>query len=278
MIKRSIFLYAAAILLASCAAWEDHFPGVEELGLLQDEYIIPETGSSVNVEYLSNMKGTVVCDAEWILPSARVFEGDGSFEVVCPANDGFPRVGRLILLSDGAERSDTAVFRQYGTVSPEFVLESTSFVVYNSNGVTLSDVPVSTNLTTDDMEIEVFYTGDAEGWLEGVEVADGKLTLRTRDNENKKKVNKASILFKYRNGWGEQQVARLDVIQANGDNALGVVATFPELRALADGAEDGQYLVSDDLFLDAHVISDPASGNVADCPNLSTSKIDYSAG
>lgn len=274
---RIILFVASAALLLSCDAWKDHFPEAEELGVLQGEYVIPSSGMTVQVDYLSNLRGSVLCDAAWIVPETDVFEGDGRFAVTCPSNGGFPRVGRIILKADGRERSDTVVFKQYGTLSPEFTLAASSYVVYNSTGETVSEVPVTTNLSLEDLEIEVLYTGEAEGWLKQVDVSAGKLLLTTRDNTSRTRVNKAVIRFKYRDGWGDPQYVSLDVIQANSDNALGIVVTFGELRASADAAEEGSYAIVDDMFMDAYVVSDPSSGNVADCPNLSTSKIDYSA-
>ena len=182
--KKCLYILACAAL-AACSAWEDHFPVPEELGLPQDEFILPADESSVQVEYLSNMSGSIISSADWIRLDAVSFRGDGSFTVSCPRNDGFPRVGSIILKADGSERADTAVFKQYGSVEPLFALASTSCVLYNSNGQTVSEVPVTTNLQTGDFDIEIMYTGGTGGWILGVEIKDGKLTVSTRDNTSK---------------------------------------------------------------------------------------------
>src|SRR5690606_33914768 len=73
----------------------------------------------------------------------------------------------------------------------------------------------------------------------------------------------------FEDGWGQQQVSTLYLLQANAQNLFGTEATFPEIRVWA-GAQ-----ISADLFIEGYVVSDVGNKNVGETPQTTPTAINY---
>ncbi|MBP5374587.1 MAG: BACON domain-containing protein [Bacteroidales bacterium] len=259
------------LLLAACSGWKEELPKAIGLGVKQHLY---ETGTSegtVTLEILSDAPGTLRTDESWLTLGASAFSSDADVQVSFPGNEGKPRIGRIFLSTSLGERRDTVVIMQMGQIVPSFSLAQSSAVVYNGEGDT--SIPATVQFIADeDFTKEVIYPEGIPQWVSSVTVRPDAVVLRTIDNPSRSVINKAVLRLKWEDGWGKPMQASIDLIQANADNMLGVGADFPEVRALA---AQGRALCEDDIYIDAYVVSDVASGNVAENPNLSPTIIDY---
>ena len=265
---------AAIITLPACTL-DETLPVAVGLGVKERLFELELEGGSVELSILSDVPGSIAPDenSQWLTPESLSYDSDALIRVDYSTNTGKPRVGRLLLSTSGGERKDTVVFRQNGLIIPRFSIEQTSVVVYNGQGDT--KVPVTAEYITDaDMGKELVFPSGTPEWVKSVALADNALVIKTEDNTSKTVLNKATLLLTWEDGWGTPQSVTLDLIQANADNLLGVSADFPYVRALA---AEGQGICEEDIFLDAYVVSDSASGNVAENPNLSQTIIDYTA-
>lgn len=259
-------------LLPACSLQED-LPEAVGLGVRERLFELESAGGAVTLSILSDRPGTIIPEenAGWLSPESESYGGDADIRVEYSSNTGKPRIGRLLLSTAGGERKDTVVFRQDGLILPRFSIGQTSVVVYNGQGDTRVPV-VAEYITDEEIEKELVFPSGTPAWVKSVNLSDNVIVIRTEDNTSKTTLNKATLLLSWKDGWGVTQSATLDLIQANADNLLGVSADFPYVRGIA---AEGQGVCDEDIFLDAYVVSDSASGNVAENPNLSQTIIDY---
>lgn len=268
MRKASILLL---LFLAACSAWQEELPKAIGLGVKQHLYEAGTAEGAITLEILSDAPGVLLTDDSWLTLSASSFSGDADIEVSFPGNEGKPRTGRIYLSTSGGERRDTVTVRQMGEIVPSFTLPQSSAIVYNGEGDTR--IPASAAfMADDDFTKEVVYPEGTSQWVRAVTVQADAIVLRTVDNTSRSVINKAVLHLRWEDGWGNPMHASLDLIQANADNMLGVGVDFPDVRALA---AEGRALCEDDIYIDGYVVSDVASGNVTENPNLSPTIIDY---
>lgn len=271
MMKPHRYILPAAVVLLSACSPDENLPVAVGLGVKDRVYELTPDGGSVTLSIYSDVPGSLVTDSDWIIPETDSFGGDATINVEYSSNSGKPRIGTVLLSTSGGERSDTVVFRQNGLIIPSFSIGQTSVVVYNGQGDTHVPV-VAEHILDSDMQKELLFPAGTPEWVESVQLGSDALILKTVDNTSKTVLNKATLLLSWLDGWGEKQQATLDLIQANADNMLGIAADFPYVRAIAG---EGSGYCEEDIYMDAFVVSDVASGNVAENPNLSPTIIDY---
>lgn len=266
----------ASLLLAafSCNYDDAQLVKPEELGAKVKEYVVDEQPGTIDIEYVSNLSGTIAFtkDVEWAALSSTKFSGDGQVTVVYDANEGFPRMAQIELITAGDTRRDTISLQQKGVIMPELELPATNAISYNKQGDT--KVAINTNIASiDDFEVKIKYVNGAEGWIDEITMENGYLYIKTIDNTTEE-IRNAVVTLKYIDGWGKLHSVSLSLTQANAENKIGEDRTFAEIRDLCD-SKGGNIVVDGNYLLTGYVVSDKASKNAGDNPRTTTAAIDY---
>lgn len=260
-------------LASSCQYDDAELVRAEELGAKVKEYVVDEQAGTVEIDYLSNLEGTITFaePVDWAVLSSKKFNGDGQVTVVYDENDGFPRMAQIELIANGDVRRDTIMLQQKGAIMPLLELPATNAIAYNKQGAT--KVAINTNISSiDEFDIKVKYVGEgSEEWVDEITMDGGFLYIKTIDNATKD-VRNAVITLTYVDGWAKKQRVSISLTQANSDNAIGVDKSFDDIRALANG---GSAVITGDYIITGYVVSDKASKNAGDNTRTTTAAIDY---
>lgn len=277
MKTRLLTLFCASLLLASCQ-WDDMtIIKVEELGVREDVIEVDAEGGEFNLEFFSNMDGTVTVgdNAEWLTLSAPSFSGDGFIKATVDRNESFPRLGIIFFDGKDSERRDSVIVRQKGAVEAELKLAKSSVTVMNSDGGVL--VGCQTNIDFEDLDIDISYQdGNSAGWIDADRIRltdDGFLDIRTDTNQTED-VRNATIVISFIDGWKQKVSEELYVTQANKYDKLGEIVDFDFIRGIAEGT--GTIEIKGDYILEGYIVSDKASLNAGDPIRTTTTAIDYS--
>ena len=268
--------------MVSVSCWDDAMDVVlEELGTKKDEYVLGVENGTLEIDYYSNMKGSInfTDDVEWAKLSSDIFDGDGKLLVDYDYNSDFPRMAKIAFTSDDLSRKDTICIKQLGEMIPTLQLKNNNVVIYNSEDGSLEKTAVNlkTNIDMEDCEIKVKYTGLRDDeipdeWVKGTSYSNGLFFIETESNtvEN---LRNAVISISFKDGWGKTQTEQLFLTQATVSNKLGTVKEFDEVRSYVNAGE--VTTINDDIFIEGYIISDQEGGNVAENPMTTNTAIDY---
>ena len=275
MRNKSVFIFAAALLLAACSGFRDEKVSLEEIGLLQNSYTVEYEAGILEIPVLANGPSTVTSldGASWAKFRSYTFTEDGNLQLQYESNVGFPRMATFLLSLDVNPEyaNDTLRILQKGLEEPYLNFPKSNIMIYNGKGAT--SVPVDTNVPEGSLRIRKRILDGDEDWIESVSLSGGNIVLATKDNTGADK-RTAAVTFSYDSGWGETVSVDLRLTQLSASNEMGVEANWETLRSLATA--DG-YTVSDKLYVTGYVVSSKESCNVTENPMTSTTTIDYTA-
>ncbi|WP_139215936.1 DUF5689 domain-containing protein [Parapedobacter composti] len=271
------YLYASLFLFIlsaqGCKREMEELARLSELGAETREYVVSPDAGELNVNVLSNGRFNVLVseDAEWMSPHASDLQGDTAFRVAYDANDGFPRMGLITLHAAESGRYDTIYVKQRGAKVPQLLFPTLNTTVLGDGGRVTSKL--RTNIDLDDVDIQVIYPNDEQtDWVDGdfsYNTTDSLLSFTVKPNPSMDDLRSVQIRLSFTDGWGEQLVATLYLLQANAQNLFGTAATFPEIRLWA-----GERITSD-LFIEGYVISDAGNKNMGDNLQTTPTAINY---
>ena len=271
------FLAAICLILfsaVSCKKDNGDLVRFSELGAVTKAYVIGADAGEVAVEVYANDPFKVYTDTSyaWIhLDSVASVGGDTSFTVRYDANPGLPRMAKVVIYAPGSNRNDTVVIKQEGSVEPELAFAKSNISLLGKNDSTVR-VTLKTTIPANLIEDSVIYADSSGKWVsDKFELTkDSVFSFNVKANPSETKLRSAQIRLSYRDGWGEEHVATLHLLQSNALNQFGEKASFIDIRAWA-GDE-----VSSDLFIEGYIVSNKESQNMADNLRTTATAIDYS--
>ncbi|NGM60295.1 BACON domain-containing protein [Sphingobacterium sp. SGG-5] len=259
--------------LYGCKKDDAEFSKLSELGAETSEYIVPAAAGEVDIHVLSNADFdiTISDDASWMSTAASDLHGDADFTVHYEENLDFPRKGLVMLYAKASSRYDTIVVKQQGAKIPELLFPMLNTTVLGDGGTIISEL--QTNIPMEDVAIQVVYPiENTDEWVSddfAYDAANEKLTFSVKANPHMDNLRSAQIRLSYTDGWGEQLVSTLYLLQANAQNLFGTEATYPEVRTWA-----GERITSD-LFIQGYVVSDAGNQNVGENQQTTPTTINY---
>lgn len=269
-----VFLFLSGILalsLATCSMDDGDYAEMSELGAKGSDYIVPATAGEVDIEVLTNQTYELSFGSEidWAsFPTTKV-TGDGTFKVLYEENASFPRMVAIYIDAYSVSRSDTVFLKQEGSIMPKMDFNMTSTTVLGGGGRVEADI--DTNLKLEDIKINIVYSDPtgAEWIQDNFSIENGKFIFAADANPSETALRNAKIELSFVDGWGEKIVSNLFLTQANALDLFGTEASFLEVRDMEGGK------VTEDIYIEGYIISDAGNMNVADCPNTTTTAIDY---
>ena len=233
----------------------------DELGILEHEYFIGETGGDLEIPFLANKRGDVIlldeADGSWVQLGATSFDTDGDLKVHLQPNSGFKRRADILLSTD--TRKDTVSIFQNGAVEEIFYVSENSMLVYNGTSE-VNTVLTDINVPLDRIKMEVRFSGSEE-WITDCQLTSSAFSFRTTDNTDKNYTRHANVILTYIDGWRVGQEHTISVIQARADNKVGTVFTPEDLRS---AATVGGYTFPEDAIIEGYIVSTAEGGNAGD--------------
>lgn len=275
-LDRTCALRAAALALCTaamcgCDIDDAEHQSADELGSVQRTYTVTADRGAVQLPIYSNKAGTAVVSGDassWLAIADNGFDGDKTLLAEYLSNDGFPRQGDILLVTD--TRVDTVSIRQEGT-EELFSFPEQSVIVLNGTGKTYIQSEVNVPLRKVDIEVR-YISGD--GWILQYGIGENGLWIETQDNEDAANVRSAQMVLSYTDGWGELRRSVILVTQARSDNNVGIPYTFQELRSLASTASVD---LPDDVYIEGYVVSTTEYGQAGEVAveEVSPGVVDY---
>ena len=267
---------AAAMMVQACDARLDE-TALVELGLEENEYVVEAEAGSIEFAVYSNGPYHIEgLDDEntWLTLSQTEGSGDATIKASLTKNENFRRMAKLVFCSEIDERKDTIVIKQAGMKEPVLKLLNNSIVIPGKGGTHEEDIV--TNIPSADMEITKIYDDGQDPWLTDIVISDGesenrKLSLTAETNTDEQIPRSVSIDIRYRDGWEEDMVVSLNVVQCNANEEIGRTVSFQELE---DVYAIGK-TIDDYIIIEGYVVSNTESGNAGENQHITTSKIDY---
>lgn len=246
--------------LSSCSLDQGDPVRISEFGAPEKEFEIGWKRDTVEIEVFSNETFTVEF-AEGSVGWAELdFEGRGStlsgdarFKVICQTNEGFPRMAPVLISTQ--DRQDTVFVKQRGYSTPEISLSSPNLAIMGTEAQITT--PIKTNIQIDDMSVDVIYTGGGEDWISDISIMNNRLIMSVTANPQEQELRRASILFKYVDGWRKEISSTLMITQANANNEFGSEIPF-------DGVKDFAGKINKDFYIEGVIISDRHNGNAGE--------------
>lgn len=272
MKRISAYLTLLSAALAAVVSCEDTSGVLEELGLPEAEYTVGSSAGILSVEFYANSKGSITVPegVDWIRLEKDTFDSDGVLKVAYEDNVGFPRMARLVLSLDrNPDYLSELVIRQEGDVQPYLTFPRSAISLYNG-GEPHVKIEFETNVPHEQISMTTRIMDGGQEWISGVALEEGGVGFDVVDNQSQNK-RTAVITFSYDDGWGGTVAKDVHIIQAGCDNSFGEAVTFEQLRQAA--TTEGLLLTGG--VLEAHVVSDKASGNVNENTQQSAKSIDY---
>ena len=273
--KKTAILLISVLAAISCKYDEARLTAPVELGAMPVTVNMPTSGGDVDIPFYANLQGTIslLDDSPWATLGSTSFSGDGSLRVSVAANDGIRRYARVLFSADNVARRDTVTIRQDG-ITDTLTVSSTSVIVYNRMGDT--SIPASMTLDPSSVKATVRYL-DTSGssWVKACSVRNNAVIVRTDDNPSETDVRSAVLTLSWTNGWAQKIHRNINLTQATSaasGNLVGIPTSFEQVRAMA--AAEPQ-VIQDNIYLEGYIVSDRASGNVAENPQRTSTSIDY---
>ncbi len=244
-----------------------------ELGAETSEYTVAAEAGEVRVKVLSNEDFEVIVGEEdtWMSSAVRQLKGDTSFTLHYEENIGFARKGVVALYAKESARYDTIVVKQRGLRTPQLVFPVTNMNVLGDGG-RVSGI-LEANVPMKEVDIQIVYpVGDPGNWVDddfAYNETTGRFTFTVQPNTDMNNLRNAQIRLTYMDGWGQQLVSTLYLLQANAQNLFGTEITFTEARVWAGSR------VTADLFIEGYIISDVGNKNVGETPQTTPTAINY---
>ena len=266
------------MLLFGCKKYEAEYARLSELGTDTTLYTVGAAQGELKVNVLSNENYEVIVpdSLDWLSSANKSLRGDTSFNVHYEQNTGFPRKGIVVLYAQSSDRYDTVTIRQRGDLTPELNFPVLNTSVLGDGGKVTSKL--ESNIPMDQLTVEVVYPGGDEDnptqWVDSdynYDQSKQEFSFSVKPNPAKDSLRSAQIRLSYTDGWGEQVVSTLYLLQANAQNLFGTKASFPDIRLWAGEK------ISSDLFIEGYVISDKGNKNVAEETQTTPTKVDYTA-
>lgn len=265
------------VLLFGCKKYETEYARFSELGTDTTVYTVPASAGELQVNVFSNETYQVIIpdSSNWLSTANEALRGDTSFSVSYVENPDFPRKGFVVLYAKASERYDTITIRQRGNITPELNFPVLNTTVLGDGGPVKAKLLA--NIPMDELHITVIYPTEEDDstivqWVNDdfkYDEAAEQFSFSVQPNPDNENLRSAQIQLSYTDGWGEQVISTLYLLQANAQNLFGKKATFPEVRLWAGEK------ISADLFIEGYVISDKDNKNVGDNPQTTPTKIDY---
>lgn len=274
LFRQSIFLILATIVYAmsSCSMDDGDDAYMSELGASGSDYVVPETAGSIDIEVLTNLDYRLSFgqEVDWASFKSSEMSGDGAFTVDYKDNPGFKRMVPIYIESKNHSRSDTVYLKQKGAIEPTIAFKKSSTTVLGDGGRVEGEVDI--NIDFADVDVKITYANPNDGeWIdENFTIENGLFICNASPNLSETSLRNAKIELSFVNGWNEKMTSVLYLTQANALNQFGTKVPFTEVRGLAGGK------VVDDIYIEGYVVSNFDSYNVAECPNTTTTAIDYS--
>lgn len=271
-----IGLLLSFILMYGCKDIEAELVPLSELGTSTSVYTVPSAEGDTTIQVLSNGSFDIVIpdSIDWLSTNVKTLQGDTGFVVHYTDNTQFPRMGYVVLSDQANKRYDTITIKQEGIENPGLTFSEPNIRAMGDGGEVT--VKAETNLSIEDLSIEVIYPGEEdndsfEGWVNDDFAlnSDQDITFSIKPNPDQDKLRSAQIRFTYSDGWDAKIVSTLYLLQANAQNLFGTKASFADVRSLAGGK------VTSDIFIEGYVVSDAGNKNVSDNPQTTPTKIDY---
>lgn len=259
--------------LYGCKKDDAEFARFSELGTETSAYTVSASAGEVSVNVLSNEEFDIIVSdsAEWMSTNVKSLKGDTSFMVHYEENLEFPRQGFVMLYAKASERYDTVRVKQEGAKKAELLFPVLNTTVLGDGGTVTSEL--HTNVSMDDVDIQVIYPiEETTEWVNddfSYNEATETFSFSVSPNSDMENLRSVQLRLSFQDGWGEQQVSTLYLLQANAQNLFGTEATFPEIRVWAGER------ISSDLFIEGHVISDAGNENVSEYPQTTPTAINY---
>lgn len=272
--KKTLILLVITLAAVSCSYDDMRLQPPVELGAVPETILVSSYGGDVQIPFYANVSGTIslLDEAPWATLDMTSFTADGSLQVGVSANSGIRRFVRILFSADKFARQDTVLLRQDGIIDT-LSLNSTSVIIYNGIGDTR--IPLTMNVPSSRVEAAVRYL-DAEvsPWVRECAVSDDAVILKTTDNGSATQTRSAVLTLTWINGWAQTMHRDIILTQATSANHVGVPASFEDVRGMATEAET---VIEDNYYLEGYIVSDPASRNVAENPQRTSTSIDYTA-
>ncbi len=268
--KNKIYIFFLPLLCHACQLDDTEHLYKDELGVEKSSYTVSAETGSLTFKVYSNKEGVVsVMDgAEWLHVSTPVFDSDADIKVEYIYNEGYPRMGNILLETD--TRRDTVTILQEGVMEELFEFPQTNVVVYNGMGETI--IPVKCGVDSSLVDIDIQYI-DSEAWITSLSLEPDRLVLTTTDNLDVSLRRVAYVRLAYDDSWGRRRSCQIKLTQAPSDNSLGDIVSFAQVRSFA--SQPGKTTVTEGWCLDAYVVSRPESRNMGECEVLAMHYIDY---
>lgn len=274
-IKYGIFgLWAAFMLLmsfSSCKLDDSIYIDPIEIGADKNTYILPVEAGEVEVEVLANQRVllNIINDASWGKLSQTEVSSDTKVKFTYSQNTGFPRMTVLELSADNSDKRDTVYLKQQGTEDYLLQFSKLSATCAGAGGNTAVDL--ETNLAIQDLNVKIDYAGSEDkDWIGmTMQISDGELRFTTQPNTHQTRLRRATITLSIVDGWGQLLTTSILLTQANAQEKFGEQITFDQARVYFDTDT-----VRDDVYIEGVVISNQASGNVGDAPQITSTSWD----
>lgn len=202
--------------------------------------------------------------------------GNGSISIEYEANEGFNRLGSILISIPEISVVDTLYLRQYGQLPlVEFVTKDIAAQGFGTKAV----VEISTNMTEDqlkDVLIEFNYQNAEQAWINDFKFADDLKTATFEINKNSSYSDRTALInLILTDGLGDKYVSTCTVTQSKASGTENTKdVSFEYIRNLISGAS-GSLEITEDISITGIVISDCDNPNVAANPNLTQTTIDY---
>ncbi len=270
MMRNTVILLVLPLLAVACAkdGHEILYKGTA-LGSMEKNVVVGAEAGQVTMAVISNEEYTISTRSTWAQAPATSQGRDG-FTVVYEANEGAVRTAEFYL-SIGSTHKDTLYLTQRGLYPPilSFVQPS---VVLDGAAAGSKRMGVQTNLTLDQIAMNVVFPENTQPWLNDVVFSGNSLSFRFDANPSAEQLRSANIRFLYKDDEGAEQERVLYISQKTSSNTEGTSISWEDLRSRATTAPT---VITDNLVLEGVVVSNKASGNMGNPTQTSVIGIDY---
>lgn len=264
---------AWVVLLVGCKKDDAELSRFSELGTETSLYTVAAEAGELDVSVLSNEEFEIIVqeDVDWMRSNVERLSGDTSFTLAYQDNAEFPRSAYVTLYAKASERYDTITVRQHGAMTPQLVFPVLNTTVLGDGGTVSSEL--QSNIPLDEVDIQVVYPiEETAQWVRedfNYNPSTGLFTFSVDNNPDMQNLRSAQIRLAYVDGWGQELVSTLYLLQANGQNLFGTLTSFTDVRLWAGNR------ITTDIFIEGHVVSDAGNPNVGENPQTTPTNINY---
>lgn len=276
MRNRLIISIMAFCALASCKGF--HSAELVEVNELlpvdQDIVYVDAIGGEASLDFYatSKVQAHVITDlGDWAeVTSPAEFDGDGTVSVSFSRNRSYRRMVAVKLVLEDKGLEDTLYFRQRG-LTPELSCDAPYSIVDGSKDAKVG-MTLNTNINRSDLNIDVTYLDDEQGWIEGLAFS-GDIAWDTDDfafitkASASARSSRATVRVWFDDSWGEDVSVTLYLTRTAKNGVIGSPVTLQDIRTRTEP-------FAADEFMEGYVISDYRSTNMAENPNTAHSTLD----